>query len=76
MTKPARPKEMTLTFRLEEKDEAAQASKTPNSGVDREKYSTSLDSGLVSRMKMYGAKHRMRDNQVIEEALRAFLPEE
>lgn len=42
----------------------------------REKYSTILDSDLVQQLKLYAVKHRLKDREVVEAALRAYLPQE
>ncbi|SMB97098.1 hypothetical protein [Deinococcus hopiensis] len=45
----------------------------PPQRPQREKYSTILDSGLVTQLKMYAVQNRMKDSQVVEAALRAYL---
>lgn len=72
MPKTPKPQEMTLTFRLEEVAQAPQAA--PKTA--REKYSTILDSDLVQQLKLYAVKHRLKDREVVEAALRAYLPQE
>jgi hypothetical protein len=42
----------------------------------REKYSTILDRESITRMKMYAVRNRLKDREVVEAALRAYLPEE
>lgn len=51
-------------------------SETQVSEATREKYSTILDRELVTRMKMYAVRNRLKDREVVEAALRAYLPEE
>lgn len=40
---------------------------------EREKYSTLIDRELVQELRMYAVRHRMKDWQVLDAALRAFL---
>lgn len=41
--------------------------------MEREKYSTYLESGLVTSLKLYAVRHRLKHHQVVEAALRAYL---
>ena len=42
-------------------------------GPEREKYSTYLDTELVTALKLYAVRHRMKHHHVVEAALRAYL---
>lgn len=44
--------------------------------IEREKYSTYLDSELVTALKLYAVRHKMKHHHVVEAALRAYLKEQ
>lgn len=41
--------------------------------IEREKYSTYLDSDLVTALKLYAVRNKMKHHHVVEAALRAYL---
>lgn len=44
--------------------------------IEREKYSTYLDSDLVTALKLHAVRHKMKHHHVVEAALRAYLKDQ
>lgn len=73
MANPVRPKEMTLTFRLEEKDETAPPAKPSTSSPEREKYTTILPASLIKRLKLLAIHQDLKDRELVERAVLEYL---
>ena len=46
-------------------------SETPDS--EREKYSTYIDGALITRLKLYAVRNRLKHREVVEAAIEAYL---
>ena len=69
-------KEDFVNSGLPEKASAAVSTASPEleaTGPQREKYSTYLDSDLVTALKLHAVRHRMKHHHVVEAALREYL---
>lgn len=53
--------------------ESPQTGLPERQGPEREKYSTYLNSELVTALKLHAVRHRMKHHHVVEAALRAYL---
>ncbi|MGI8748809.1 MAG: hypothetical protein ACR2J4_10750 [Deinococcus sp.] len=42
-------------------------------GAGREKYSTYVDGGLITRLKLYAVRNRLKHREVVEAAIRDYL---
>ncbi|GAA5438081.1 MULTISPECIES: hypothetical protein [Deinococcus] len=58
------------------KPENLKSGELPVAGIEREKYSTYLDSELVTALKLHAVRHKMKHHHVVEAALRAYLKDQ
>lgn len=58
------------------KPENLKSGELPVTGIEREKYSTYLDSELVTALKLHAVRHKMKHHHVVEAALRAYLKDQ
>ena len=58
------------------KPESLKSGEEPTATIEREKYSTYLDSDLVTALKLHAVRHKMKHHHVVEAALRAYLKDQ
>lgn len=58
------------------KPENLKSGEEPAVTIEREKYSTYLDSDLVTALKLHAVRHKMKHHHVVEAALRAYLKDQ